>query len=94
MTANSETDEATTEDAFKRELSRHLALTPSKEVYIFVHGFANNFYDSIITTGQLWHFFGRNGVPIAYTWPAGSTGLRSYMYDRESSEFTASNIGT
>src|SRR6185369_10371847 len=40
------------------------------------------------TTGELWHFFGRRGVPVAYTWPAGSPGILAYMYDRESSEFT------
>ena len=37
---------------------------------------------------QLWHFMGRDGVPIIYTWPAGRGGLRGYNYDRESSEFT------
>jgi esterase/lipase superfamily enzyme len=76
------------EDRFRAELSARLARTPVKEVYIFVHGFANSFDDSICTIGELWHFFGRQGVPIAYTWPAGSPGIFSYMYDRESSEFT------
>jgi esterase/lipase superfamily enzyme len=90
--SESDVQEAATEEAFKRELSSRLALTPSKEVYIFVHGFANNFYDSIITTGELWHFFGRKGVAIAYTWPAGSPTLRAYMYDRESSEFTVYHL--
>jgi len=37
---------------------------------------------------ELWHFLGRIGVPIVYTWPAGHPGLFSYTYDRESSEFT------
>jgi esterase/lipase superfamily enzyme len=81
-------DVSAAENAFRKELADRLALTPTKEVYVFVHGFANSFDDSIQTIGQLWHFFGRRGVPIAYTWPAGSPGLLSYMYDRESSEFT------
>ncbi|HKQ97845.1 MAG TPA: alpha/beta hydrolase, partial [Candidatus Polarisedimenticolia bacterium] len=35
-----------------------------------------------------WHFLPRQGVPIAYTWPAGMGGLRGYFYDRESGEYT------
>src|SRR5262245_33805216 len=31
---------------------------------------------------------GRVGVPVAYTWPAGFSGIRGYAYDRESGEFT------
>jgi esterase/lipase superfamily enzyme len=71
------------------ELSARLAKSPSKEVFVFVHGYNNDFNYSIMTIAQLWHFLGRRGVPIAYSWPAGRTGLlRGYTYDRESSEFT------
>jgi esterase/lipase superfamily enzyme len=75
------------------ELSARLELTPQKEVYLFVHGYNNNFNDAILTIGQIWHFLGRRGVPIAYTWPAGRGGLlRGYTYDRESSEFTVFHL--
>jgi esterase/lipase superfamily enzyme len=37
---------------------------------------------------DLWHFLGRQGVPIIYTWPAGV----GYAYDRESSEFTVFHL--
>ena len=74
-------------------LSERLAQTPEKEVFIFVHGYNNTFYDSVTTTAQMWHFLGRRGVPIAYTWPAGHSGLlRGYTYDRESSEFTVFHL--
>ena len=69
-------------------IERRLALTPRKEVYIFIHGFNNTFDDAIFTIAELWHFLGREGVPVAYTWPAGRGGLRGYAYDRESGEFT------
>jgi esterase/lipase superfamily enzyme len=82
-------DDTAAEEAFRRDLSARLAHTPSKEVFVYVHGFANNFYSGVNVVGELWHFMGRRGVPIAYTWPAGSPSLlRAYMYDRESSEFT------
>jgi esterase/lipase superfamily enzyme len=82
-------DDTAAEEAFRRDLSARLARTPNKEVFVYVHGFANNFYNAVDVVGELWHFMGRRGVPIAYTWPAGSPSLlRAYMYDRESSEFT------
>jgi len=81
------------EKAFEEALAQQMSHTRVKEVYIFVHGFANTFNDGATTIAQLWHFFGREGVPIAYTWPAGSGGLlRGYNYDRESSEFTGYHL--
>jgi esterase/lipase superfamily enzyme len=75
------------------ELSARLAKTPQKEVYLYVHGYANTFQDSVTTIAQLWHYLGRQGVPIAYSWPAGHKGLlRGYTYDRESSEFTVYHL--
>ena len=74
-------------------LSARLAETDVKDVYVFVHGYNNNFRDSVTTIAQLWHFLGRQGVPVAYSWPAGRGGLlKGYTYDRESSEFTVYHL--
>lgn len=76
-------------DEFRKELNSRLALTPHKEAYVFVHGFNNDFDDSVIVMAEMWHFLGRRGVPIAYSWPAGAgTSFRGYNEDYESSEFT------
>ena len=76
-------------EIFRRELQERLALTARKEAYIFIHGYNNTFEDAVFVIAELWHFMGRGGVPIAYTWPAGHPGLlRGYTYDRESGEFT------
>jgi len=56
---------------FRRALARRLALTPRKEVFVYVHGFNNTFEDAVFAMSEFWHFFGREGVPIVYTWPAG-----------------------
>ena len=72
----------------RRDLLERLALTPRKEVFVYVHGVGNSFEDAILAAGEGWHFTGREGVPIAYTWPAGRGGLLFYGYDRESGEFT------
>jgi esterase/lipase superfamily enzyme len=81
------------DQAFRDLLAKHLQDTPVKDVYLFVHGFNNRFDEAVMTIAQLWHFFGRQGVPIAYTWPAGGGGLlRGYNYDRESGEFTVFHL--
>jgi len=74
--------------AFHDTLRPWLARTERKEVVVFIHGFANQFDDAVIRLAQAWHMGGRVGVPIVYTWPAGSGGLLGYAYDRESGEFT------
>lgn len=73
-------------------LESRLAQSSRKDVYIFVHGYNNTFEDGVFRAAEVWHFMGRVGVPIAYSWPAGSGGLRGYAYDRESGEFTVSHL--
>ena len=80
------------QEAFRRVLVRQLELTPRKEVFIYVHGYHNSFDDAAFAMAELWHFLGRIGVPIIYTWPAGYPGLFGYTYDRESSEFTVYHL--
>jgi esterase/lipase superfamily enzyme len=79
-------------EAFRRILVSQLALTPRKEVFIFVHGYHNSFDDAAFAMAELWHFLGRIGVPLVYTWPAGYPGLFGYTYDRESSEYTVYHL--
>ena len=74
------------------EVRRRLAQTPRKDVYIYVHGYHNTFEDAAFALAELWHFFGREGLPIVYTWPAGYPGIFGYTYDRESSEFTVFHL--
>ncbi|MBN2583500.1 MAG: alpha/beta hydrolase [Planctomycetes bacterium] len=82
------------EAGFKALLAERLALTPKKEAYVFIHGSGSHFEDPMYVVAGLWHFMGRQGVPVAYTWPAGGGTdiLRNYTYDRESSEFTVHHL--
>ena len=77
---------------FRKELVQQLALTPRKEIFLYIHGFHNTFDDAAFAMAELWHFLGRIGVPMIYTWPAGFPGLFGYTYDRESSEFTVYHL--
>ncbi|MCC6678684.1 MAG: alpha/beta hydrolase [Phycisphaerales bacterium] len=75
-------------EQFYRVLSRYLDHSDRKEVVVFVHGYNNTFDDAVLRIAEAWHLSGRQGVPIVYSWPAGSGGLKGYAYDRESGEFT------
>lgn len=77
---------------FNALLDKWLARAARKEVLIFVHGYNNTFDDAVLRLAQAWHFGGRQGVPIVYTWPAGSGGLKGYAYDRESGEFSCVHL--
>ena len=76
-------------DQVRQDLRQRLTLTSRKAAYVYVHGYNNTFEDGALVVAEFWHFLGRQGVPILYTWPAGSGGgLRGYTHDRESGEFT------
>jgi esterase/lipase superfamily enzyme len=77
-----------TADKFRRDLGERLADLQRKEVIVFIHGFNNTFQSSALVLAELWHFTGRRGVPLLYSWPAASGGLFGYFIDRESGEFT------
>lgn len=81
-----------TEQSFSDEIRRRLALAPKPEVVLFIHGYNNEFEDAALTLAELWHFLGREHVPILYTWPAGRGGATGYNYDRESGEFTVYHL--
>lgn len=79
-------------EKFRNELQRRLDLAPSNDVLLFVHGYNNSFEDAAMTLAELWHFLGRESVPVLYTWPAGHGGLKGYAYDRESGDFTLHHL--
>jgi esterase/lipase superfamily enzyme len=81
------------EGEFMAEFSRRLALTPRKEAFVFIHGYHDSFENGAFVGAELWHFLGREGVPIVYSWPAGHGGLlEGYDYDRESGLFTVYHL--
>ncbi len=85
---------AESEKLMQAMLARHLRQAPRKEAVIYVHGFNNTFDYAACVLGQIWHFMGRTGVAIIYTWPAGSSegALGGYTRDRESGEFTGYHL--
>jgi len=82
------TEEGRVAAQFREEIYRRMAETGRNEIFIFVHGYNNSFDWAAASVAELWHFLGRRGVPLLYSWPAGSGGLFGYFVDRESGEFT------
>jgi len=76
------------------ELERRLALSPSKEVILYIHGFNETFASAAFTAAELCHFLGREPVCAFFTWPASSTGnfLISYTTTTESADFSVEHL--
>ena len=74
--------------AFQAAIRAELRRTERREVVVFVHGFRNDFNEAAASLASIWHYSGRIGVPVLYTWPAGNPGLFGYFKDRESGEFS------
>lgn len=87
-----ETDIQASDTILHEALRQHMAGCRSRTVNLYVHGVNVSCDYAVQTITQLWHFMGRDGVPIAYTWPAGRGGLRGYTVDRESGDFTVSHL--
>lgn len=81
-----------TRDRLHALIREGLKDTDKKDVYLYVHGFNNTFEYALYRLSMFWHFAGRPGVAVAYTWPAGRGGLTGYAYDRESGEFTVFHL--
>ncbi len=75
-------------------LDEFLVHADRKEALVFIHGFNVPFNNSVLDIAEMWHFGGREGVPIVYSWPAGKGGITGYAYDRESGEFTIYHLKT
>ena len=77
----------TAEASLYHEIDLRLALTAKNEVVIFIHGYATDFSEGAFKLAELWHYLGREGIPLLFSWPAGHGGAKGYAYDSESGEF-------
>jgi esterase/lipase superfamily enzyme len=70
-------------DDFVRQLRAQIGAAPSKDVFIFVHGFNNSFEDAARRVAQLAYDLDFDGTPMLYSWPSqGST--TAYSVDEAS----------
>ena len=80
--------------ALQREIERRLALSTSRRVVLYVHGFNETFSTAAFTAAELCHFLGREDVCAFFTWPASVSGdfLTSYAAATESAEFASGHL--
>ncbi|WP_316247467.1 hypothetical protein ROLI_034540 [Roseobacter fucihabitans] len=74
--------------AFQQAIRDEITRTGNRRILVFTHGVANDFDRAMDTLANLWHYAGRESIPIAFTWPAGNGGLLGYFRDRESGDFS------
>ncbi|TDE33730.1 alpha/beta hydrolase [Antarcticimicrobium sediminis] len=73
---------------FQAAISDEIKRTGNGRILIYVHGVKNQFDDSLTVLANLWHFTGRESLPIAFSWPAGNSGIFGYFKDVEAGEFS------
>ncbi len=73
-------------------LALHSALTDKlrqcnrREIFVFVHGINTSFEQSMCDWTQIWHYLGREGVPLIFSWPSGGNGLKTYFVDSDAGD--------
>jgi esterase/lipase superfamily enzyme len=72
-------------------INAKLALSKTKDVYIYVNGFKVVFENPLLVATELWHFLGYDGVFIAYAWPS-TPSLWAYLSDLETAADSARNF--
>lgn len=62
-----------------------------RRVLVFVHGFNTPFDAAVFRFAQFVHDTGANLVPVLFSWPSRGR-VTSYVYDRESTNFSRSDL--
>ncbi|TCL74587.1 alpha/beta hydrolase [Rhizobium sp. BK251] len=70
---------------FIRQLNAALAqrAPENREIFIFVHGYNNNFADSVFRNAQIVYDYNIKSVSLHYAWPSGAS-IPLYVFDRDS----------
>jgi len=75
------------------EINRKLARSRNGHINVYIHGYKTVFENPVLTTAELWHYLGSDGVFIAYSWPATPKSL-AYFSDAETAAVSSRNLRT
>ncbi|AQX28067.1 MULTISPECIES: alpha/beta hydrolase [unclassified Bartonella] len=80
-------------EQFKQQLNIALAKKPKgkKEIFLFIHGYNNNFADGTFRTAQFAYDYSLNVVNVHYSWPSAGA-IPLYIYDRDSANFARDGL--
>lgn len=76
-----------TRSAAMLQIRERLALSPKKEILLFVHGYRCSFDEAARRIAQIAGDIEFEGVPVMYSWPTTSF-LAGYLIDESTSEWT------
>ena len=76
---------------FAAAINEKLAQSTFKDICIYVHGYKVLFDNPLLVATELWHFFGYDGVFIAYAWPS-TPKATAYFSDLETAALSAHNL--
>lgn len=79
--------------SFKNALNTALARSPgkNKEIFLFIHGYNNNFAESTFRAAQIAYDYKLDSVTVHYAWPSGGA-LSLYIYDKDSADFARDGL--
>ena len=78
-------------DVFFSQVSAAVSSAPSKDAFVFIHGYNISFEDAAIRTAQLTYDFGFKGAPIFYSWPSKGS-ILGYLADEGAADETVANL--
>ena len=78
-------------EVFFNQVSAAVSLSPSKDAFVFIHGYNMSFERAAIRTAQLTYDLGFKGAPILYSWPSKGS-LLGYLADEDAINGTTANF--
>ncbi|QDV42934.1 hypothetical protein Enr13x_27850 [Stieleria neptunia] len=76
---------------FQRRLAETVALSPSQDLLVFIHGYNVDFQSAIRRTAQIAVDLPFEGVPVCYSWPSQGT-LLGYTVDENNAAWTQTHL--
>jgi len=76
---------------FQSDLQAHMAQRPSRDIFIFIHGYNVSFDTAARRTAQIAYDLNFEGTPILYSWPS-RNGTSGYMADEASVQVSARKL--
>jgi len=77
--------------AFAVAINRQLAISQTKDVFVYIHGYKVVFSNPLLVATELWHFLGYDGAFISYAWPSTPDSL-AYAKDLETAAYSSRNL--
>jgi len=76
---------------FAALINAKLAVSKTKDVFVYIHGYRVVFPNPLLVSTELWHYLGYDGAFVAYAWPA-TPSAWAYAKDLETAAYSSRNL--